>query len=46
MVIDKNRLQEKIGTLSKARTEQIINNIVFVIGGQMAAEIVGLHLNY
>ncbi len=36
MVIDKKRLQEKIGTLSKARTEQIIQNIVFVLGGQIA----------
>ena len=34
MVIDKNRLQEKIGTLSKARTDLIITNIVFVLGGQ------------
>jgi hypothetical protein len=37
MMIDKNRLQEKIGTLPQARTEQIINNIVFVLGGQMTA---------
>ncbi len=36
MVIDKNRLQEKIGTLTQARTQQIIDNIVFVLGGQMA----------
>jgi mRNA interferase MazF len=40
MVIDKSRLQEKIGTLSKARTEQIIHNIFFVLGGQMITEIV------
>ena len=37
MVIDKSRLQEKIGTLSKARTEQIIHNIVFVLGGYIPA---------
>ena len=36
MVIDKNRLQKKIGTLPKAKTEQVVNNIVFVLGGQMA----------
>ena len=36
MVIDKNRLQKKIGTLPKASTEQIVNNIVFVLGGQLA----------
>ena len=37
MVIDKSRLQEKIGTLSKSRTEQIIHNIVFVLGDYMAS---------
>ena len=36
MVIDKNRLQEKIGTLTQAGTQRIIDNIVFVLGGQMA----------
>ena len=39
MVIDKSRLQEKIGTLPKAITEQIIHNIVFVLGGELASEI-------
>ena len=41
MVIDKNRLQEKIGTLPKTKTEKIIHSIVFVLGGQMMTEMVG-----
>ncbi|MDZ7698716.1 MAG: type II toxin-antitoxin system PemK/MazF family toxin [Deltaproteobacteria bacterium] len=32
MVMDKNRLTEKIGTLSPERTEEIIQNIVWVMG--------------
>ena len=36
MVIDKNRLQEKIGTLSKEKIQRIIDNIVFVLGRQTA----------
>jgi mRNA-degrading endonuclease toxin of MazEF toxin-antitoxin module len=40
MVIDKSRLQEKIGTLSTARTEQIFQSIVCVLGGYMAASTV------
>jgi mRNA interferase MazF len=36
MVIDKNRLQKKIGTLFKASADEIVNNIVFVLGGQLA----------
>ena len=32
MVMDKNRLFEKIGTLSPKRTRQIINNIIWVLG--------------
>ncbi len=33
MVIDKHRLQEKIGTMSKAKIQELIENIIFVIGG-------------
>ncbi len=34
-VLDKNRLQEKIGSLTQTKIQQIIANIVFVLGGQM-----------
>jgi len=33
MVIDKNRLIEKIGTLSQKRINEIIDNIIWVLGG-------------
>jgi len=32
MVIDKNRLREKIGTLPAKKTEEIINHIIWVLG--------------
>lgn len=32
MVMDKNRLIEKIGTLSPRKTDDIINNIIWVLG--------------
>jgi len=32
MVIDKNRLIEKIGTLSQKRINEIIDNIIWVLG--------------
>jgi len=32
MVIDKNRLNEKIGTLSPDRIEEIVDNICWVLG--------------
>ena len=32
MVIDKSRLKEKIGTLSKQKTQEIINHIIWVLG--------------
>ncbi len=32
MVIDKSRFKEKIGTLSKQKTQEIIHNIVWVLG--------------
>jgi mRNA interferase MazF len=32
MVIDKSRLLEKIGTLSLARKEEIIDNVIWVLG--------------
>lgn len=32
MVIDKNRLNEKVGTLSSDRTEEIVDNICWVLG--------------
>ena len=33
MVVDKNRLIEKIGTLSQKRINEITNNIIWVLGG-------------
>ena len=33
MVVDKNRLTEKIGALSQKRINQIIDNIIWVLGG-------------
>jgi mRNA interferase MazF len=35
MVIDKHRLQEKIGSLPKAKIRTIIDNIIFVLGGHV-----------
>ncbi len=32
MVMDKNRLIEKIGSLSPKKTDEIINNIIWVLG--------------
>jgi len=33
MVVDKSRLLEKIGALSQKRTNEIIDNIIWVLGG-------------
>jgi len=33
MVVDKSRLMEKIGTLSQERTRDIINKIIWALGG-------------
>lgn len=33
MVIDKGRIAEKIGTLPKKKTHEIINHIIWVLGG-------------
>ena len=33
MVVDKSRLVEKIGSLSPRRIDEIINNIIWVLGG-------------
>ena len=35
MVIDKGRLIEKIGTLPRERTNEIINHIIWVLGGSL-----------
>ena len=32
MVLDKGRLLEKIGTLPKIRTAEIIDNIIWILG--------------
>ena len=36
MVVDKSRLIDKIGTLSQKRTNEIIDNIIWVFGGSIA----------
>ena len=36
MVVDKNRLLEKIGVLTQQRINEIITNIIWVIGGLIA----------
>ena len=40
MVVDKYRLIEKIGTLSQQRIKEIIDNIIWVMGGDTNRDIV------